>query len=169
MGLAGMSPRARIGGLLILRPMVGVRRDVLRQLLAERKLSWREDSSNRSPKFLRNRLRDLLQDNEQLTVALLDLSARCRDLRDWARRTAPVMAEQFPAVSLARLPSILATESAKQWLADRGVPLSRLDPPTITRLVEMAVDAATPSRQQFAGGITIARRAGIISAHGSRE
>ncbi len=42
---------------LVARPLLRLRREELRALLLERGLEWREDSSNASPRFARNRLR----------------------------------------------------------------------------------------------------------------
>lgn len=55
-GLAGMAPRA---GQLI-RPLLNTPRSSLATFLAEREQPAREDSSNRDPRFLRNRIRHRL-------------------------------------------------------------------------------------------------------------
>jgi tRNA(Ile)-lysidine synthase len=52
-GLAGMRPKEG----LLCRPMLNVWRAELEQALCDRELAWREDSSNRDPAFLRNRVR----------------------------------------------------------------------------------------------------------------
>lgn len=39
------------------RPLLGVRRDELREFLGEEGMKWREDSSNHDPRFLRARMR----------------------------------------------------------------------------------------------------------------
>jgi tRNA(Ile)-lysidine synthase len=64
-GLAGIHPRIvfeergrAFGG--VLRPLLGFRREALREFLRERGQSWREDSSNRDDAFLRNRVRHRL-------------------------------------------------------------------------------------------------------------
>lgn len=52
-GLAAIPPvRGRI-----IRPLIELRRQALREALAEAGLDWVEDPSNRDPKFLRNRIR----------------------------------------------------------------------------------------------------------------
>jgi tRNA(Ile)-lysidine synthase len=64
-GLSGIHPRIvfeergrAFGG--VLRPLLGFRREALREFLRERGQSWREDSSNRDDAFLRNRVRHRL-------------------------------------------------------------------------------------------------------------
>ena len=44
----------------IARPLISMRREEVRRMLADRGLEWREDSSNRSPRFTRNRVRHVL-------------------------------------------------------------------------------------------------------------
>jgi hypothetical protein len=87
-----------------------------------------------------------------------------RELNDWARAAAPVLADAFAPRALAALPDVLAAEAARRWLTGRGVPRDELSPGVLDRLIEMARDAATPPRQQFPGGLTVARGKGTISA-----
>lgn len=56
-GLAGMRERTEIGRMVILRPLLGVRRAALRRFLEEIGQEWREDRTNRSDEYLRNRVR----------------------------------------------------------------------------------------------------------------
>jgi tRNA(Ile)-lysidine synthase len=64
-GLSGVHPRisfeeqGRPFGEVI-RPLLGFRRSALQEFLRERNQSWREDSSNRDIRFLRNRVRHRL-------------------------------------------------------------------------------------------------------------
>lgn len=162
-GLAGMSPRAMVGGLLILRPLLGVPGEMLRQHLRSRGIAWREDSSNASPRYLRNRVRAMLRGDAALSAALLDLSRACAALRQWTRRGAPTLGESFAVAELADLPRILAAESARRWLVARAAPADELGPDVIDRLIEMAADAASAPRQHFPGGLLVRRRAGRIS------
>jgi tRNA(Ile)-lysidine synthetase-like protein len=162
MGLAGMSRRTRVGGLVIQRPLLGVRGSLLREFLREIGQPWRTDSSNTSPRYLRNRLRPLLVDRPGLVKALLELSERARTLRDWVRRSAPEQEECFYVARLAELPSLLAGESARRWLAARGVPPDELGPAVLERLITMAGDAASPPRQHFPGQLLVRRRRGMI-------
>ena len=166
-GLGGMSGRTRIGGLLVLRPLLQVTRAVLRQYLLSIHQPWREDSSNLSDKYLRNRLRPIVAANPPLRGALLELGDACRELRDWVRASAPKLPQDFPVARLAKLPEILARQSARRWLADRGIPVAEISESVIVRLVEMAGDAASPPRLQFPGGLLVCRRRGIISATAS--
>jgi tRNA(Ile)-lysidine synthase len=59
-GLAGMAPAVQLGGLLWLRPLLGVRRAVLRQWLAAQGIARVEDPSNADARFDRVRARAAL-------------------------------------------------------------------------------------------------------------
>ena len=162
--LAGMSPRAMVNGVLVLRPLLAIRRATLRAFLSGENLAWREDSSNRSPKYLRNRLRAILCGRAELADALLDLSRACAQLKDFVGRTAPALGESFPVRTLDDLPALLSRESARRWLRAHRVPADLVDRTTIDRLRTMAADAGSANRQQFPGGVFVRRRAGVISA-----
>lgn len=56
-GLAGILPVTREG---LVRPLLDVTRDAVRAYLSEQGIAWREDSSNRSSEFARNRIRQTL-------------------------------------------------------------------------------------------------------------
>ncbi len=56
-GLQGIRPVARSKGLTLIRPLIEVSRDEIRKFLKKRKFPFREDRTNRSRQFLRNRIR----------------------------------------------------------------------------------------------------------------
>ena len=56
-GLAGMAPDAMLDGIRVVRPLLNVSGRELRDMLAERGQPWREDATNRDPRYLRNALR----------------------------------------------------------------------------------------------------------------
>jgi len=60
-GLAAMAPAVRLGGVLWLRPLLGVRRAVLRDWLAGQGIGWAEDPSNADARFERVRARAALE------------------------------------------------------------------------------------------------------------
>lgn len=162
-GLAGMSPRTELAGLTIFRPLLRLRHADLVDHLRRELLAWREDASNTSDDYLRNRLRKLLIAAPSLANALTDLATACTDLRDWTSQTAPTLAETFSVAELADLPEPLARESARRWLVDRGAPVDQAGSAAAARLIAMASDAATPSRQDFPGSLAVRRSRGAIS------
>jgi tRNA(Ile)-lysidine synthase len=161
-GLVGMSPRTTIGGLTILRPLLGARRAVLRAHLRSIDQPWREDSSNASDRYLRNRIRRILDANQSLHATMIDLASGCRSIRSWTRSNAAKLGATFGVQLLQCQPEILARESARAWLAARGVPKSEITPHVVARLLEMANDAASPPRQHLPGGLLVWRRRGMI-------
>lgn len=160
-GLAGMSPRTTIGGLTILRPMLDVSRQALREHLRDLGQTWREDQSNLSAQYVRNRVRLVLEESGQLTQSLIELGKACDALRQWANHL-PNPPEQLPLRALQDLPSILARQQARKWLTSRGVSPKELLPAVLDRLIAMACDRATPARQQFPGGVLVRRRKGVL-------
>jgi tRNA(Ile)-lysidine synthase len=165
-GLAGMSPCTDMNGLTILRPMLSVTRAAVREHLQKQKIAWREDASNDSDQYLRNRLRRVLAESPELTKALLGLGQSCAALKVWVSSVAPTLDVQLRTEELARLPRIVADESARRWLTlSAGVPPQEITPAMIERLHTMATDAASPARQDFPAGATLRRRRGILSAH----
>ena len=59
-GLSGMEVEHELGGMRVIRPLLGVRRSEILDYLAAEELSWREDASNADPRFTRNRIRHVL-------------------------------------------------------------------------------------------------------------
>ncbi len=165
-GLAAMRETSHVSGLIILRPLLHLRANQLRRFLAERGQPWREDASNASDHYFRNRLRRLLRRHPHLTGELLAMTDSCASVRDWSQSSAPRLDAEFPTLHLQRLPALLARESARRWLLSQGVPPAALAraPDAIDRLIALAADAATPSRLQFPGGVMVRRRKGIIAA-----
>ncbi len=78
-GLAGMSPISAEG---LIRPMLEVTREEVRDWLAAKGIVWREDSSNQDLSFVRNRLR-FEAINPQLVRVLAASAEVARDEEDW--------------------------------------------------------------------------------------
>jgi tRNA(Ile)-lysidine synthase len=168
-GLCGMSGRTVVrGGLTIVRPLLRVRRAALREYLTSRGLTWREDASNRSPKYQRNVVRAALAGRDDLTAALLALASQCAALREWVREHAPTLGDSFSTGELADLPKILARRAAAKWLTRHGVPPDELDPATVDRLLLMCDDAASSAKVTFPGNLVVRRRGGRVFTDSSR-
>jgi tRNA(Ile)-lysidine synthetase-like protein len=160
-GLGGMSARSSINGLNIVRPFLGVSPLALREHLRAVGQEWREDQSNLSPAYARNRIRIVLQKSPELSRTLIEFGESCRALQAWTRRlSAPP--EQLSVEALADLPGILAREQARRWLIARGSPAMSLEPKVLDRLIEMARDRSTPPRQHFPGRLLVRRKSGRI-------
>lgn len=160
--LAGMSWRAKVNQVHIVRPLLSINALDLRQYLRDIEQPWREDASNTSPQYLRNRLRPILRDDPSLRASLLHLAERCARLRRWMAAAAPRLPEQFQTAELADCPAPLAVRAVARWLVARGAGVDRIGPAVCERLLEMARDAASPPRRHFPGGLLVRRRRGII-------
>jgi tRNA(Ile)-lysidine synthetase-like protein len=163
-GLVGMSPQSRQGMLSIWRPLLEHQGSEIRAYLKSIGQDWREDSSNRSEKYLRNRLRSLLNSAPQLSAPLIEVGDAMRAMKGWVSGNAPLLSERFAAAELAGWPTILAIEAARKWLISRGAPAGELRPKVLQRLVEFATDAAAGTRHEFPGKIQVRRRRGWLEA-----
>jgi tRNA(Ile)-lysidine synthetase-like protein len=162
--LVGMAKQTQLGPLQVLRPLLDVRRPMLRAFLADIGQIWREDASNESDDYLRNRLRRWLREDDCLHEALIEIGANCRQLVQWTSRTAPNLSSRFATADLERLPLILARESAHRWLLAQGAAPGELSDSVLDRLIAMAHDAASPAQAHFPGALLVRRQKGMIWA-----
>ncbi|MGJ8621665.1 MAG: tRNA lysidine(34) synthetase TilS [Yoonia sp.] len=65
-GLAAMRPATRRDGIPVLRPLLGLRREELRQYLRDHAIAWCDDPSNKDPRFDRIKARDMAARLEEL-------------------------------------------------------------------------------------------------------
>ena len=161
-GLGGITPvRGRI-----IRPMLTVTRQEVVTFLEEYALSYREDSSNGTDAFLRNRLRHhvmplLEQENPQLAQNLSDMAMRLRVdgefLEELSQPEYPVDVNLLRAMHPARRARIL-----ERLLKDSGV---REPEAEHISLAEKLVFSEKPSaRASFPGGIILRRRYEYLEA-----
>lgn len=168
--LRSMGLDSRVGDLTILRPLLPHHRARLREWLVSIGQEWREDSSNRSKQFARNRARaamsatgvDVGQGGE-LAASLVELAESASRLCAWIDAALAPLPERFLVGELAKLATILARRAGMRWLAAHGCDPAALSTNVLDRFIAMARDAATPSRQHFPGGVLVRRRGGIIS------
>ena len=144
-GLAGILPVTAEG---LIRPLLDVTRSDVDTFLRARGIPWREDASNREPKFARNRIRHellprLKQDwNPRLTEALVHLAdLSYEEERWWAAEIARLGGKMFtcspgavevPAQDLAQLPRALARRLLRHAIRKakghlRGVQFSHVE------------------------------------------
>lgn len=161
-GLGGMGRESMQGTLKILRPLLACGGWELRAYLKSIAQDWREDSSNRSEKYLRNRLRSILSAHADLSGALIGVGEAMRVLRRWVGENAPKLQERFATAEMEGWPAALAMESARRWLIERGAPAGELRPKVLERFVEFATDAGMGNRWEFPGKIQVRRRRGWL-------
>jgi len=166
--LASMRERSSVSGLRILRPMLGLRREALRAWLREIDQPWREDASNASPAFLRNRVRAWLADRPEVVPELQTLIDAASSLD---RATSELSGEVDPTDSraLRAAPSPVARRCLRAWLAASGIPLDDLSARVLDRVLATATDAAAPARLSLPGGYELRRKRHHIELQSPRD
>lgn len=165
-GLASLKEKRRIGSLLVIRPWLSFFKEELRQQAKAWKLKWREDSSNRSSAYLRNRVR------RQLLPLLRQLAGR--DVNPLIRRTATLLAEEnafwetllpkrwpahAPVSRLKNKPPAFQRRWLRGWLLSRGVKNLSFDDVEAARHLLIHL---RPARVNLSQGKFCRRRAGIL-------
>jgi tRNA(Ile)-lysidine synthase len=181
-GLGGIHPVVEFDQGKILRPMLGVTRHEIEAWLGQREQLWREDSSNQSLVFTRNRLRHqllpLLEEwNPRLKAHLAQMAELARDEEAWwqkeiAREEQRVIAEGKPvrgggrgeshsglAVDLlkfAEAPVALQRRLLRAAAEKLGV---QMDFAATEKLRRLAIEGRSGERVEAAGGLRAERTA----------
>lgn len=173
-GLSGMKERQLLTmagrPLECLRPLLGSRREELREWLTEEGLTWREDASNAGPIAARNRLRNealpLLADiaRRDVVESLVRAEEGAGELREterWAVEQAAAVDPQgrLHLPRLRELPAAMQVACLYDFLRTSGVPdLSR---EAVTRCLGL-IDPASAPAVNLPGGAVLRRRAGRL-------
>ncbi len=142
-GLCSPRPVHRHGSLCIARPFITVDRAKIRSMLAEANMIWREDESNDSPEYLRNRIRknSLERLKEDVDRDLLPGVSRSRDLLEeqedaideWAGMAMDrcICEGSIDLHFLSKYPLAIKRRVVLNWLADTelvfGITSTQLD------------------------------------------
>jgi tRNA(Ile)-lysidine synthetase-like protein len=167
--LRGICGESLVGGLRIVRPLLQVPGQALRDFLRQRNQPWREDASNQSDEYQRNRLRRWLVERPTVRNSLLRLEAATSAVHHWLEVNAPNLGSTFSAEELGDLPLPLARHAAARWLVRHGAPPEQVSSQTCQRLIDMCSDAAAPPRQHFPGGLLVLRRKAKLFAQPPRD
>ena len=171
-GLAGIPERSRDG--LLLRPFLGISRDAIETYASAQGLTWREDSSNASMTYARNRLRaqwlpDLMKEfNPQLVRALGNLAAAQQRDQVWMRDQVDQEAARrvvhdqdglwIDCTDWSSLPEALAWRLARYLLheAGGGRDVSQRHLVRLLRCLEATPEST--GRTEFPGGLRLERQ-----------
>ena len=165
-GLGGISP---MNGNVI-RPMLTVTRREVEAFLSEYALPHREDSTNATDLFLRNRIRRnvmplLLQENPSLAENLSDMALGLREDEDYLSRMA---GETLPGVAALReMHPALRARALERFLKENGVP--EPEKRHITLLEQLVFSDKPSARADLPGGITVARRYDTLEVLGEAQ
>ena len=156
-GLKGLGGIAPVNGSVI-RPMLSVTRQEVEAFLQEYHLPHREDSSNASDDFLRNRLRHhvmpLLQmENPGVSLAISAAALRLRQDEEYLQSQ---LEKELPPVSvLAQMPPALQSRYLEHFLKQNGVP--EPEQVHISAARELLYSDKPSARMNFPGGVVVAR------------
>lgn len=144
-GLAGIHPRVEMGAGALVRPVLHVRRAEIEAFLRARGQDWREDSTNASLEYTRNRVRHTLMPllrefNPQITGTLASLAELARED---AERVGREMERLLPQLLLPGKPvrgGGRAVGVEEKSIAVEIERLRVLDMPTRRRVLRAAAD-----------------------------
>lgn len=128
-GLRGILPATRAG---LVRPLLALSRSAIRSYLTENHLPWREDASNASPRFLRNRVRaELLPLLTTLSPAIETHLGRLADTvrleEEYWQAQLPPPADVLDVNSLRQSPPALRRRILRQSIALAKGDLQRIE------------------------------------------
>lgn len=155
-GLKGLGAIAPVRGRVI-RPMLGITRQEVLAFLEEYHIPYREDSSNGTDQFLRNRLRHhvmplLKEENPRLAE---NLSAMALRLRQDEEALSGLSCVEPEVKVLRAMPPALRSRALERFLKENGV---REPEAAHIAQAEALVFSEKPSTfAQFPGGVTISR------------
>jgi len=166
-GLCAPRPVHKHGQIHIARPFITINREDIRAKLADFRIPWRNDKSNESSSYLRNRIRmnGLRQLKEDADRDLLGGMSRSRDLleeqeealNDWAERVLGecISNNEINTKELRKLPQAIRRKVAHLWLANQSESISTtaIQMDMILRFVESDdnLDLSFSSNQRIRG------------------
>lgn len=170
-GLAGMAARSSGDGVTWLRPLLGVRREVLREFLRGRGVTWAEDPTNNDPRFDRTRARLALGALALLGIGVEDLTetaARMAMAREVLERAAFQAAEKGARIEAGDVVldravlAVLAEETRLRLVAQAVRWVTGADYRPRFAALRSAVAAALEGRRATLAGALIAPRRGAL-------
>ena len=138
-GLAGMRPISTRAGMTLVRPLLGISRQALRETLRDANASWREDATNGEANCLRNRLRlEVLPMLEALAPGAGARMAQATRLQGAEQQMLADMEAAFlqaqdhgwdalPLAALRTLHPVMQGRVLRRWWAELPGDLPRLD------------------------------------------
>lgn len=168
-GLKGLGGIAPVNGRVI-RPMLTVTRREVELFSAEYALPHREDSTNATDLFLRNRIRRkvmplLAQENPSLAETM---STMALGLREDEKYLSQMAGEALPAVTeLREMHPALRVRALERFLKENGVP--EPEKRHIALMEQLAFSDKPSARADFPGGVVIARRYDTLEALGEAQ
>lgn len=137
----------------IVRPLLEVNKTALLAYAKRRGLSWREDATNQSDAYLRNRIRrhlaELPEDHKAQLRALRKAQLEYKDAIDAEVRAVIGTGPNYSRYFFTHIPEAVALECL------RTITDARLTRPQRARVLHAIKTAAPGSRMQAGGGVTV--------------
>lgn len=163
----------------VIRPMLAFRRAQIAEYLAERNIESRQDATNHSPEFTRNRLRNsvlpLLRErfNPQVDEALLRLGEQARGADAYLSETSERLMESLVishddgqlvlhAQLLARKPRVIQTQVIRHALLRMGIGEQELSYGHMEAIATLAAGREGNKTLDLPGGYRASRRYGKL-------
>ena len=163
-GLAGIYPVTTDG---LIRPLIGVTREQVEEFLHDRRIAWREDATNQTPRFARNRIRhsllpQLARDwNPQIGDGLAQLADLAQEEELWWNRElerheslfreSPLGGVETRAEALTGQPRAFARRLIRRAIALAKGDLRRIEYSHIERILELASESGRSGRLKLPG------------------
>jgi len=174
-GLAGMRMESvrrigrRSGALRIVRPLLGLFRSEIMQFSCERKIPFREDTTNQDTNLTRNRVRHELLPflDRRFGISYRRVMLRCTEIladeEDWMRGITEkfVYKAQLAYKKLYSLPMGLQRRILRQWLLKQGIPEVGFAVVERTRSL-IIPPISRPAKVNLPFGIYARRRSGML-------
>lgn len=173
-GLSGIAGQSQVGGIPLVRPLLGVARVDIEASLRARNIEWREDESNRDTTFLRNRIR-----HELIPVLERDFNPRVREVLlrsrevlqaedEWMDDLAMAILEdctgkmvmagqELSAERLGQHPLAARRRVIRLWLVRQGIPEAILDFDGVRRIDAALVRGQGSETIELAAGWRVQR------------
>lgn len=179
-GLSGIARHTRLKATTIVRPLLSVTRAEVLDFLTSRDLSWQEDESNRSPAFLRNRVRaevlPLLE--TRLNPAVRRVLCRTADIlraeNDWLDKLAEEILEAcrhdkggLDLEALRPHPLAARRRAIRLWLIQEGICEEQIDFSLLDRVQDLADKLNGTASAPLGGGRVLRRRYGHLGVETS--
>lgn len=175
-GLAGMPPAQQRGGVVFLRPLLGITRAQTRQMCVELRLDPWEDPHNTDPAYARARVRTAALPalvaalGERVVGNLARTAAQAAEdnaALDELARTAFAAARAADGLAVAALRDLPAAVRARvlhAWARELGASGSALSHRHVAALNSLVTAWRGQGPAHLPGGVTVTRRAGRLHA-----
>lgn len=161
-GLGGMEEHGVVGGVRVWRPLLGAgkRKGEIVVWLRERGETWREDASNQSGTYGRNRVRAAMTD--EMVDALLELGESVRAYRGGLEAVCPPLGEEM---GVGMFDGVIGRWIGRRWLS-KWVVSEELSGKVVERFCQWVGDAAAGPRLELPGRVVVRRKRGKVWVEG---